>query len=396
MAALSGDSIQDKIQAMSELKETYADLLDLDGASLSEGFLSSVENLDRMKAAIDGDTEAYNELMQLAQQDIAAQVHLNTDDFQTEFDNLLNDYYNVQNLDAMTIGASLDNSEFLNGLSDMINAANMTAQQATDYLSSMGVDAEVIEQKTTGTEESTQTGWNTKLTPITRQAQIPVLNENGEIERQNSSYLLYSASYEPITTKTTDTKENSAFSLKVTSAHKSSGGAFKFRQASNGGGSKGVARRTATPKSSGGGGGSSKSPSPDTSKKDTKNPAKDTRDIYHDINIELKQIEREIDRVQEKQDRLYGKELLDNLNKQQELLDKHNDTLKEKQKLQEWDLQNQREELKNLGVTFNEYGDISNYMDILGSKQAAVNAKTKEYNDLVTQYNALTDKDAKK
>ena len=29
----------------------------------------------------------------------------------------------------------------------MVNQAGMTAQQATDYLSSMGVDAEVVEQK---------------------------------------------------------------------------------------------------------------------------------------------------------------------------------------------------------------------------------------------------------
>jgi len=35
----------------------------------------------------------------------------------------------------------------------------MTAQQATDYLASMGVDAEVIEQKTEGTETKEQTGF---------------------------------------------------------------------------------------------------------------------------------------------------------------------------------------------------------------------------------------------
>ena len=397
MAALKSDAVQDQVAVFNELKDAYSDLLDLDGASLSDEFLSSTKNLDLMKAAIDGDVEAYDELMQLAQQDIAAQVHLDTTQFQNDFDQLMKLYYFGQDLGDMEIGASLNNSDFLAGLSQMVNAANMTAQQATDYLSSMGVDAEVIEQKNTGTEESTQTGWSTELTPVTRRALIPMLNENGELERQSADYLLYSASYIPQTTTTVDTKENSAFSLKVTSAHKSSGGAFKFKQASNGGGAKGVARRTATPKSSGkSGGGSSKSPSPDTSKKDTKNPAKDTRDIYHDINIELKQIEREIDRVQEKQDRLYGKELLDNLNKQQELLEKHKNTLAEKQKLQEWDLQNQRKTLENLDVTFDAYGNISNYMDILGQKQAAVNAKTKEYNDLVSQYNAETDKDAKK
>jgi len=104
-------------------------------------------------------------------------------------------------------------------------------------------------------------------------------------------------------------KQNKAFSLKVIGAHKSSGGGFKYSQASHGGGSK-----KATPKSSGGKGGkggggkgSGKAPEPDTSQKDRKKDMEDTRDIYHDINIELEQINRRLDRVQKKQDRLYGK-----------------------------------------------------------------------------------------
>ena len=38
----------------------------------------------------------------------------------------------------------MDRKDFLNELTNMVNAAGMTAQQATDYLASMGVDAEVI------------------------------------------------------------------------------------------------------------------------------------------------------------------------------------------------------------------------------------------------------------
>jgi len=34
---------------------------------------------------------------------------------------------------------------------------------------------------------------------------------------------------------------------------------------------------------------------------------KDSRDIYHDINIELSDIARELERVQKQQDKLYGK-----------------------------------------------------------------------------------------
>jgi len=51
---------------MDELRDAYADLLDLDGDSLSEDFLSNTDNLELMRAAIDGDVDAYNELLQLA------------------------------------------------------------------------------------------------------------------------------------------------------------------------------------------------------------------------------------------------------------------------------------------------------------------------------------------
>jgi len=105
-------------------------------------------------------------------------------------------------------------------------------------------------------------------------------------------YLAQSLLYEPNTTTVTTPKETSAFSLKVTSAHKSSGGKFKFSQAKHGSGSAGVS----TKKSGGGGGGGGSSKS--TSTKDTKKPIEDTRDIYHDINIEIQQINRNLKRVQ--------------------------------------------------------------------------------------------------
>ena len=95
------------------------------------------------------------------------------------------------------------------------------------------------------------------------------------------------------------------------------------------------------------------------------------------------------------QDRLYGKQLLDNLAKQQQLLQKQKVTLREKQKIQEKDLENQQQTLRNLGVTFDQYNNISNYMSILGQKQAEINARTDQYNAIVNAYNATTDKEQK-
>ena len=39
---------------MDDLRDAYADLLDMDGSALPETFLKSTENLDLMKAAAEG------------------------------------------------------------------------------------------------------------------------------------------------------------------------------------------------------------------------------------------------------------------------------------------------------------------------------------------------------
>ena len=156
-------------------------------------------------------------------------------------------------------------------------------------MASMGVDAEVVEQKTTGTETTEQTGWNSELEPVTATGSVPIVSGIGNatsITSQPITFTTYSSKYTPTTKTSTDTKENSAFSLKVTSAHKSSGGGFKFSQSKNGGGS---GNKGSGSKGGGGGGGkgSGKTVEPDKTQKDTKKPMEDTRDIYHDINIEI-------------------------------------------------------------------------------------------------------------
>ena len=379
MAALNSGSIQEQAQAMDGLRDAYADLLDLDGSALSNDFLTNIENLDLMKAAIDGDTDAYDELLSRAGQDILIQVGIDPTQFYSDRDAIWaaaaeltgTDFGNIE------IGADLKDEGFFDELEHIINATGMTAQQATDYLASMGVDAEVIEQKTDGTETQQITGWH--AVPDTTKVPYDYTYLDGEDLKRYRGYQTYSGvRFEPDTETVTNTKENTAFGLKVTSAHKTSGGNFKFSQAKNGGGSKGVSRRSGGGSGgkgrSGGngrggnrGGGSGKAKEPDTSQKDPKKSMKDTRDIYHDINIELKQINKQLDRVQKKQDRLYGKQLLDNLKEQSKILDQHKAKLEEKHELQKQDLASQQQTLKNLGVAFDKYGNISNYMDILGN-----------------------------
>ena len=399
--SLESGSWQDQAEAMDGLRDAYADLLDMDGSALPETFLKSTENLNLMKAAAEGSEQAYDQLMQKAQQQIAAKVGLDTTAFQIGFDHLMDCYYQGQSLDDLQIGASLDNTKFLNGLTEMVNAAGMTAQEATNYLASMGVDAQVIEQDTEAEEKSEAMQYHSTLTPKTQTAKDTVLsNSGGQLSGTTveQSVTSWDQVVEAIPVPGTAKKQNKAFSLKVTSAHKSSGGGMKFKHASNGGGSKGGSSGKGGKGrgGGGGGGGKGKAAKPDTSKKDPKKPLEAQKDIYHDINIELKGIQRDLERVQKVQERLYGKQLIDNLNKQVAILDKQKEKLKEKQKIQEQDLKNQQKTLKNLGATFDKYGNINNYLSLIQEKQKAVNTLTNRANKIIEQYNASTDAEYKK
>jgi len=176
MKALDSDTLGDDAAIIADLSDAYGDLLNLDGSTLSDSFLTSADNLDLMKAAIDGDIDAYNELMDLAQQDIAAQIHLDTTEFENNFNNLLSQYYDAQSLDDLEVGASLNDAAFLQGLSDMVTAAGMTADQATSYLASMGVDAEVTETTTDDTESNEVAAYTGEAIPVTGTVHFPTVS----------------------------------------------------------------------------------------------------------------------------------------------------------------------------------------------------------------------------
>ena len=144
MDALNSGSIQEQAEIIDGLRDAYADLLDLDGSSLSNDFLTNTENLNLMKAAIDGNVEAYDELLTKAGQDILINCDIDTAQFQIDKANIESMIDQV-NWDDINVQASIEYANFLQGLEDIVNAAGMTAKEATDYLASMGVDAEVVE-----------------------------------------------------------------------------------------------------------------------------------------------------------------------------------------------------------------------------------------------------------
>ena len=403
------------IEAFSEiedtLKDTYADVLDLpSGDFLSDTFLQSASNLQLMKEALDGNVDSYNTLLELAGQDLLINIGFDKDKFyndRKEIYDLIYDLTKTQFPD-LVVGAKLDNQDFLKSLSEMVSATFKTAKQATDYLASMGIDAEVIQQDINAEELQQTTDYDAEFSPKKAVFHFPdggthlkgnsgraYINADTDIapipQAVDDEYIAQSLIHRAKTRDNYNIKQHKAFSLRVTSANKKSGGDLKFKhkttdipaaKGSKGGGGGGE-----------GGGGGSK---PDTSKKDLNKPIKDSRDRYHDVNIKLNQIGKTLSRTAKEQDKLYGKDFTKNLQKQIELYKLQAKTLKDKLKIHKQDVDQQKEELKTLGAIFDKYGNMTNYQQLVLEKQNKVNELLEKQNEIIKQYNATTDSETKK
>ena len=361
--ALESGNIQDIGDYMDDITAAYSNMFDIDASKLSDDFLTSTENMEDLQAAANGSEEAYNRLAEAARQDMAAQVGFDDAEFQAGFQDLMDKYYEGQNLEDLSVGASLDNQDFLNGLTDMVNQAGMTAQEATDYLSSMGIDAEVETDTVTTPETSTVvTGYKPRI----------AWNDSSfNIGPASFDFKVPSLQFDTITEQVPTDKQIAANSLKVTSAKKSSGGGVKHKNSSHGGGSKGGGKKGG---GGGGGGGSSK---PKTEKK-----LESKKDRYHDVNVRLSQIDDQLEDIGKDQEKLFGKDLIDSLNEELEILEKQRDTLKEKLDIARQEQAELQHTLRQSGVDFNADGTIANYLSIIEQKEA-------EYNALIDQYNAM-------
>ena len=364
---LKTGSIQEVAEVTEDLADAYGDLLDMDNSSFSTGFLRDTDNLKLMKKAAEGSAEAYETLQQKARQDIEAHIDpTNLEEFKSQLSEVESAMDAMQFQD-LEIGANLNIDGFLQSLSDMVNAAGMTATEAESYLSSLGINAEVEEH------ETTQDLVKNNLIPSVEyptSMEVPTMAGGATTTVKVPSLL-----YEAVPQTYQDTY--SAPTLKVMSATKSSGGNFKFKQSSHGGGTKNPK------KSSGGGGGSSK-----------KDPKLNKNEIerYHEIKNTLEDLTREYDRVAKARDRAYGMTkvalIQEEIEKTKELAEAQkqymteiNDNLIDDQKA-----------LAALGATFDSRGNVNNYDSLVAGWVAEFNASLtdeaeKAYQDKVDALN---------
>lgn len=349
--ALESNNISEQSDAINEMDKAYSDLLDLDYGSLSNDFLTNSENLKLLQEAANGSEEAYQSLQEAAGKDILAQIGIDTQQFDADkaaIDSALMEIEG-KTLDDIEVGAELNDAGFLQGLTNMVNAAGMTADQATSYLSSMGIDAEVITDTTQTVDNVKYMGAIPNVQAVTFEGTTPVF---GLPQR----YSFPSVTYTPAPVEIPSDKENTAFALKVTSANKSSGGGFKHKNSTSSG-------RRAGGGGGGGGGGGSRAPR-------AERKTSTDKDRYRTVKNQLEDLTDTYDKVSTAADRAFGETKLELLKQQeraiQDLISKQREYIDEINEYYDTDRKAVEEVSSRLGfeVQFDENGTITNWDEI--------------------------------
>lgn len=396
MNALQNGTTQDQAKAAKEMSDAYADMLGLDFETFSGKFLQNAENLELMKQAAEGVDGAYEQLQAKAAEDILWQCGLDTSQFQADLDWINSVVVNGANFPDLEVGASLNDADFLAELTNLVNAAGFSADQATSYLASMGIDATVKTTDEPRTDTTVIDDFRAKITPTTYTATLPG-SETMNIDIPNITYERIPRTYN-------STSSNSAFALEVTSANKSSGGNFKRENSSHGGGGA----------SSGGGGGGGSTPKHqnvnhvNTQKTANLKTGDQSGERYHVINNQIEDLANQYDRLSEAEERAFGKSKLALMDQQVDLL---NQQYKAQRKLREEAEKYWKEDMENLvngqldttgdgkidtlgakaylgkDVQFDKNGTILNYDELINAADERYNKLTNSYNDFIGKYN---------
>lgn len=345
----------DYYQALGELDEIMSDILNIDVGALSSDFYENADAIDAMGRAAEGDASAIDDLRVLASKNLV--MNLDLQNISSEDagylinKELLPMMDNMQSfLDGKPLGTevSVDDTPFLGKLNNLLAAGQMTAEQATNILSSIGMDADIELKTETVNEEIIENIPNVKTGDdgFPEIGDPPFKEVRGNVNKLITIPTIKGATYTGAGVQTV--------------GGKSGGGGKK----SGGGGGKG--------------GGGSKA-----SKPKKKDPIEEEIDRYERVNTLLKAIENDFDKIANEKDRLTGFDVADNMNEEIDLLEKQIALHKEKLAIQKDEAKELQGELAGFGITFDEEGFIKNYADIHRKLEA-------EVNNLINQYNATS------
>ena len=353
------NGLTDGVEAYKAIGEVQEALKDMFGVRVSDDFIR--EHLEDIKNLANGDVEALEELQAAMAKDFVLNLHLNEAD--TAFlDSKIDEYNNTE----IAIGTYLDDQPFIDGLNNMIQSGAMTSDEVQSYLNSIGY--EPVFDEVTATTPSQPFNADTVVSadlPLIGNTQLATLHTSTTIDGATATMFGISNG-EAGGGKKTLTGVKKVADVGSRSRAIGNRGSSGNRVGSGGSGGK---------KGGGGGGGSAKEP-------DIMEPLEKEKDRYHDINIELKQIETELDKLDKQKKKLFGQDLITNLNKRLQKLDKQIAATNDKIKIAQGETAELRNQLSGKGVSFNADGTIANYAQAYASQLNYVNSLIAQYNSM--------------
>lgn len=353
---------QEHIDALTGLTGVLENVMGIDLSGWSnaerEAFFSNTQNIDDMRAALDGDYDAFMRLKVAASEEIVtklrADAELYTDDFWAAIAGI-QQYAMSGEFAELEAGASLNDAPFMATLANIISSmiqAGQDVEGIMDALSAMGIEADVTYDKVPGIQYD-QPSDEGAIGGLAHSVETTI-----EVPRVNFK-------------KTGPSVESygNAFGGGSGGGGSVGGGGSGGSGGGGGGGS-------------GGGGGGGSDDNFDDSQKDY---LEDELDLYERVNTELSKMEKHLDGLDQEYDRLIGYNKANNMNQQINDYMRLIDLAKQKLEIQKQEASDLQGKLSGYGVQFNGEGIITNYAQIF-------NQLKDQYNSLVDQYNASTDK----
>lgn len=409
-----GDQTGFITEAIEGLQDAYGDLLNIDGSLLPDSFLSDINNLNLMKAAIQGDTDAYNQLAAAASQQILIDIAAN--DPTSTYEDLKSQHDAFKNaIESNPAEVYVEGDAAVDAVQAIADAA---WQSTHDVQKAMALTQAAIQDQNYTAQIDVKTAEasdveqhddiNKALSAHTYTEKIPKVIPGKKVDGKQSAVIsgtteATGVAYGIDTTITpadSETKKQAtATGLKVTKVGKGASGGVKVRN------SKHKANTGGAKKRSGGGGGNSggskKKNQPKTqsytaktlndkfTEKKTLSAVSKLKDPYFDINKELERQERLLKGINRESDKAFGKERIDLLKKEAEAIKKQNEQIGKKIQINDEERKTSKTNLKKYGFTFDENDDISNYEDVIDPLQSTATTKTNDANTAIKEYNKV-------
>ena len=394
----------DYAEVAAEVEGALKDLLGLsDNFELPEGFLDSKENLKLLEEAANGSQLAINKLgiqMVKGAMDItswnqalidaynatAATDEKFTMDMQTAFDTANAGMQAIQdNIVALTNGSmtlsqaldgvDLNEEDWIKSLNEMAVATGMSVEEMRSMLNSMGVRANV---EVDYVEQRTKVPTYTEV--VEPGEEVTYYDSEGQPQTRRG-WKHYTVPGDPIEVEGSVPVPHISINDDDLAAHTISEKTISFSGVGGGKTSGGISHsKTTNGKKSGS--------SSSKEKKDKKSAEKET-ERYHEITALIEDYTRELDKAGKAKDRAFGPKKLKAMQAEIAAQVQLNAATEEHiREIREW-LEIDKARIAAQGATFDEYGNISNYTDLM---QQHIDA----YNAAVAAYNASSQSDSDK